>query len=106
MRYTADVGPDVYFPRGRVGDALPMYVGMDVWCSRGGMDMPSAVMAMLGDRFAYYGTPVFNAYKMLAMGSVHRMTEFLYPSTVPVGVDWFSEERTIRHSYDDVYQIL
>ncbi|CAM9308971.1 unnamed protein product, partial [Phaeothamnion confervicola] len=79
---------------------------MDVWCSRGGMDVPWAVMAMLGDRFAFYGTPVFHAYKALAMGALHRMSDILFPSTEAESAAWFLIERNKRHGYDDLYVIL
>ncbi|CAM9548554.1 unnamed protein product, partial [Phaeothamnion confervicola] len=94
----ATTEPDAHFPRGR-RDPSRSYIGMKMWTSRGDMDARRAVLAMLGDGGAYYESPLFTAYKLLALGRVHELSRKVFRSTG----NWQWQQDDLPHGYGEFW---
>ncbi|CAM9381879.1 unnamed protein product [Phaeothamnion confervicola] len=92
-------GQETMFPRGR-REPLRSYCGLEMWNSRGNMDHRRAILAMLGDEYAYYETPLFTAYKLLALGRIHELGRAVRPSASDHG---WAEEPDTQHGYDQFF---
>ncbi|CAM9478474.1 unnamed protein product [Phaeothamnion confervicola] len=79
--------PDVKFPRGR-HEPTRTYIGLEMWNSRGDMPARKAVLAMLGDEYAYYESPLFTAYKLMALGRVHELPDRVFRNAGKLWEQW------------------
>ncbi|CAM9299300.1 unnamed protein product [Phaeothamnion confervicola] len=78
------------------------YAGMLMWTSRGDFGIRRAVLAMLGDEYAYYESPLFTAYKLLALGRIHELSARIFPSLGDDG--WM--QGNVTYGYDEFWQAV
>ncbi|CAM9938445.1 unnamed protein product [Phaeothamnion confervicola] len=89
------------FPRTKNHPA-PLYAGLQMWESRGAMTVRRAAMAMLGDLTVFYETPLFTAYRLLALGRTFETHDYVYHS---LGCGGFNEDWLID-GYGDFFNMV